>query len=149
MHPDVNVQSAVFPHVSLADLEKVAAALIGLMGSIRVCILTGEMGSGKTTLIKAIGRVLAVEDTMSSPTFSLVNEYRTKAGNNVYHFDLYRLKSEQEAFDVGVEEYFYSGNYCFVEWPEKVSALLPDTYAEIKIEVVDSAHRKIEFLIHG
>lgn len=149
MHPDVNVRSAVFPHVSLADLEKVAGELIGLMGHVRVCILTGEMGSGKTTLVKALGNTLGVDDTMSSPTFSLVNEYHTHSDNKIYHFDLYRLKSEREAFDIGIEEYFYSGNFCFVEWPEKVSALLPDTYAEIKIEVVESAHRKIEFLIHG
>lgn len=149
MHPDVNVQSAVFPHVSLADLEKVAGELIGLMADVRVCILTGEMGSGKTTLVKAIGHILEVNDTMSSPTFSLVNEYQTQSGNKIYHFDLYRLKSDREAFDIGVEEYFYSGHFCFVEWPEKVSMWLPDTYAEIKIEVADVAHRKIELLIHG
>ena len=149
MHPDVKVQTTVFPLVSLAALQTVASTLLGLLGDVKVCIVTGEMGSGKTTLVKALGNVLGVDDTMSSPTFSLVNEYHTLSGKKIYHFDLYRLKSEREAYDIGAEEYFYSGDYCFVEWPEKITALLPETYAEIKIEVVDNLHRKIEFLIHG
>jgi len=149
MHPDVKVHSAVFPLVSLADLQTVASTLMGLLGDVKICIVTGEMGSGKTTLVKALGRILGVDDTMSSPTFSLINEYHTSLGKKIYHFDLYRLKSDREAYDIGADEYFYSGNYCFVEWPEKIRALLPYTYAEIKIEVVDNVHRKIEFLIHG
>ncbi len=149
MHPDVKVQATVFTPISLADLQNVASKLLALLGDIRICIVTGEMGSGKTSLVKAFGRALGVDDTMSSPTFSLVNEYHTSSGKKIYHFDLYRLKSEREAYDIGAEEYFYSGDYCFVEWPDKVTSLLPNTYAEVKIEVVDHVHRKIEFLIHG
>ncbi|MBX2962427.1 MAG: tRNA (adenosine(37)-N6)-threonylcarbamoyltransferase complex ATPase subunit type 1 TsaE [Cyclobacteriaceae bacterium] len=133
----------------LADLKEVANKLIGLLGDVRVCVLSGEMGSGKTTLVKTFGNALQVTDSMNSPTFSLINEYNTLSGNKIYHFDLYRLKSEREAFDIGVEDYLYSGAYCFVEWPEKMMAMLPPRYAEIKIDVLDQTHRKIECIIHG
>lgn len=91
------------------------------------------MGSGKTTFIKAVGHVLGVQEGMSSPTFSIVNEYETASGEKLYHFDFYRLKNELEAYDIGTEEYFDSGNYCFVEWPDKITGLLPEKYVEVSI----------------
>ena len=100
------------------------------------------MGAGKTTFIKAICTELGVKGRMSSPTFSLINEYLTSSGQKIYHFDFYRIKSEKEAFDLGYEEYFYSGNYCFIEWPDKIENLLPENCAKVKIEVVGN-ERKI------
>jgi tRNA threonylcarbamoyladenosine biosynthesis protein TsaE len=99
----------------------------------RVWWFEGEMGAGKTTLIKALCHELGVLDTVQSPTFSLVNEYRTQAGKAIYHFDFYRIKSEEEALDLGYEEYFYSGNYCFVEWGIKIEDLFPPSYLKISI----------------
>ncbi len=149
MYPDVRVHPAEFSRVSLTELDTVAGELLKQLGDVKVCVLKGEMGSGKTTLIKAIGRALHVEDTMGSPTFSLVNEYQTLSGKKIYHFDLYRLKSVHEAVDIGAEEYFYSGAYCFVEWPEKIYSLLPEVYGVIRIAVEDEKHRNIQLLIHG
>jgi tRNA threonylcarbamoyladenosine biosynthesis protein TsaE len=101
------------------------------------------MGAGKTTLIKSICKVLGVKDNVSSPTFSLVNEYHTIKGEIVYHFDFYRIKSEEEASDIGVDEYFYSDEYCFVEWPSMIPSLWPDEYVMINIEIISEKERKI------
>jgi tRNA threonylcarbamoyladenosine biosynthesis protein TsaE len=139
----------IFREVTVNGLPEVARRIVELMDNCRVAIFQGEMGSGKTTLIKAIGGVLNVQDTMSSPTFSIVNEYRTSGGGVIYHFDLYRIKSEAEARDIGTEEYLYSGKYCFIEWAEKIQSLLPNQYAVIAIETTDASHRTIEFSIHG
>lgn len=98
---------------------------------------------GKTTLIKELCRQLGVKENVSSPTFSIVNEYAAKEGN-IYHFDFYRLKDEQEAFDFGYEEYFYSGEYCFVEWPEKIENLLPEDAVSISITANSEGERTIE-----
>jgi tRNA threonylcarbamoyladenosine biosynthesis protein TsaE len=149
MHPDVIPQALIFKQVTLDGIGEVAKKLVETMGAIRVCALEGEMGAGKTTLVRAIGHVLEVSDAMSSPTFSIVNEYHTAGGGTVYHFDFYRVKNEAEAYDVGAEEYFYSGNYCFIEWPEKIPSLLPEAYAYVKIFVNDSSHRTIEISLHG
>ena len=92
-----------------------------------VWLFYGEMGAGKTTLIKALCQAWEVEDTVSSPTFALVNEYRTSKGQVVYHFDFYRIEDEEEATDIGLEEYFYSQRYCLVEWPTKIRNLLPES----------------------
>ena len=102
--------------------------------------LSGEMGAGKTTLIKAMVRYLGSEDNVTSPTFSLVNEYKIPEGerDTVYHFDFYRIKSLEEVYDIGYEEYFYSNQYCFIEWPHKVESLLPENYIEIQISRVPS-----------
>ncbi len=97
----------------------------------------GKMGVGKTTLIKELCRVLGVEDNVCSPTFAIVNEYSDREGEPVYHFDFYRLKSVAEAYDIGYEEYFYSGHYCFTEWTEKVEELLPERYVRVEIEETD------------
>ena len=100
------------------------------------------MGAGKTTFIKAICHELGVTDAVSSPTFSIVNEY-IGANIGVYHFDFYRLKNQNEALDMGYEEYFYSGHYCFIEWPEKIPDMLPAHYVSIKIEVLNDDARAI------
>lgn len=146
MHPDVKGQ--VFEKVVLADLENVGRELMQAVGGITMIAFHGEMGSGKTTFIKAIGKVLGVKDVMSSPTFSIVNEYLTKGENKIFHFDFYRIKNETEAFDIGTEEYFDSGHYCFVEWPEKIPSLLPHKYADVFITINDTTHRTIAFSIH-
>jgi tRNA threonylcarbamoyladenosine biosynthesis protein TsaE len=146
MHPEVTRQA--FEKVTLADLEKVSSELMQAAGSLSVFVFHGDMGSGKTTFVKAICQFLGVADTMSSPTFSIVNEYQTKKGKTIFHFDFYRIKNETEAYDIGVEEYFDSGHYCFVEWPEKIPTLLPIRYGEVFISINDSTHRTIAFSIH-
>lgn len=149
MYPDIRTQAAVFHRVTLQGLDAVALRLLELMGPLRVCTIRGEMGAGKTTFVKALGRALSVTDSQSSPSFSIVNEYHTASGNSVFHFDFYRIRSEAEALDIGVEEYFYSGNYCFIEWPEYVSNLLPEVYMDTEIRMEDLTHRTIEISLHG
>ena len=100
---------------SLADLKKIASQFLADFAPSRIFAFHGDLGAGKTTFIKAICASLGVKDAMSSPSFSLVNEYHDEKGNSIYHFDLYRLKSPEEAFEIGMEEYLYSGNYCFIE----------------------------------
>jgi tRNA threonylcarbamoyladenosine biosynthesis protein TsaE len=117
------------------QLEGAAQVLLGEFKNNRVFIFSGTLGSGKTTFIKYICKVLGVKAGISSPTFSLVNEYECTDGSVVYHFDFYRIKDIQEAYDIGYEEYFYSGHYCFIEWPEKIQGLVPPDAIEIKIEV--------------
>ena len=110
----------------------------------RVWLFEGAMGAGKTTLIKALCRALGVVSLVQSPTFSLVNEYTTHEGKPVYHFDCYRLRNEAEALDLGIEEYFDSGNYCFVEWPERITALWPATYYQIRLTADRDERRTVE-----
>ena len=101
------------------------------------------MGAGKTTLIKSLCAALGVKDNVTSPTFSIVNEYQASGNQKVYHFDFYRLKNQTEALDMGYEEYFYSDAYCFVEWPEMIPDLLPDHYINIKISLAGNNSREI------
>ena len=117
----------------LEDIDDAARELLSFSKESKVFAFYGEMGAGKTTFIKAICKQLKVEDNVSSPTFSLVNEYRNKKGEKIFHFDFYRIKNENEAYDMGYEEYFYSGNHCFIEWPEKIHNLLPPNYVLIRI----------------
>lgn len=124
---------------SLADLEKTAGEFLSDFSTSRIFAFHGELGAGKTTFIKALCEYLGVKDAMSSPSFSLVNEYRDALNNPVYHFDLYRLKSSEEAFDIGMEEYLYSGNYCFVEWPERAEELLPEETIHVTIKSIGEA----------
>lgn len=118
-----------------SQLPAAASQLLQLCSNDRVFAFRGEMGAGKTTFIKAICRELGVADNMSSPTFSLVNEYRSQNGEPVYHFDFYRIKNESEAYDLGYEDYLYSGFYCFIEWPEKIPGLLPGESVQVEIRV--------------
>lgn len=129
---------------NLEELPKVAQALLNYANDQNFFIFEGEMAAGKTTFIKAFCEALGVTDVVSSPTFSIVNEYESNHGP-VYHFDFYRLKNPQEAYDIGYEEYFYSGNYCLVEWPSKVEELLPEKYIKIQITVTDNEQRLFEF----
>ena len=127
---------------SLDELYATAESILSFAPHNRVFLFYGDMGAGKTTLIKSLCKALGVTDNISSPTFAIVNEYRA-ANNTVYHFDFYRLKTQTEAMDMGFEEYFYSGNYCFIEWPDKVPELLPESYVSIKIQVVEDGARHI------
>jgi len=127
---------------SVNELAKAAENILDFAGEERVFLFFGEMGAGKTTLIKQLCQVLGVTDTASSPTFSIVNEYNAASGV-VFHFDFYRLKHETEALDLGYEDYFYSGNYCFIEWPEKIPNLLPNKSVTVKISVNDNEERII------
>ncbi len=129
---------------SLNELPDLAKNLLKAAGNERFFLIKGPMGAGKTSLIKALCLELGSNDLVSSPTFSIVNEYHCPNGN-IYHFDFYRIKSLQEAFDIGYEEYFYSGDYCFVEWPEIIAEILPDHYFEVKIEVLSQQERRFEF----
>lgn len=128
---------------SLHGLEKAAKKLISEFPDQRVFAFYGKMGAGKTTFIQAICRQLGTTDNITSPTFALINEYRTPGNESLFHFDFYRIKNLEEAFDLGYEDYFYSGNYCFIEWPEKIESLLPGKVVEVKIEVTEDESRKL------
>ena len=131
---------------SIEDIEQVARAILKEARKNKVVCFRGAMGTGKTTLIAEICKQLKVEDRISSPTFSLVNEYFSSTEGTIFHFDFYRIDSEEEALDMGVEEYLYSNAFCFLEWPEKIENLLPLHYLEVTIEQ-DKEHR-IYKLIH-
>ncbi len=117
------------------ELHTIASALIKYHEDKRIFAFHGEMGAGKTTFIKTICEYLEVTDTVSSPTFAIVNEYLTKDSGSVYHFDLYRIKAWTEMLEIGYEDYFYSGNYCLLEWPEKIVNLLPEETVHVDIVV--------------
>lgn len=126
----------------LNELKEAAHNVINTYPEERIFLFYGNMGAGKTTFINELCLALGVIGHTSSPTFSIVNEYPIPAGN-IFHFDFYRLKSEMEALDMGYEEYFYSGDYCFVEWSEKIPNLLPLNYVKVAIEVTENQHRLI------
>ncbi|MEE4287073.1 MAG: tRNA (adenosine(37)-N6)-threonylcarbamoyltransferase complex ATPase subunit type 1 TsaE [Mariniphaga sp.] len=128
---------------SIKALEKAAKKLIEKFPEQRVFAFYGKMGAGKTTFIQAVCRELGTPDNVTSPTFAIINEYKTEAGNSIFHFDFYRIKDLEEAYDLGYEDYFYSGNYCLIEWPEKIEALLPQNVVEVKIEVQENGNRLI------
>ena len=127
---------------SLDELKDVAEAVIESLDGRNVVALFGAMGAGKTTLISAIMEHLGSTDNVTSPTFALVNQYSTAANEPVYHFDFYRINRIEEAFDMGYEEYFYSGDLCLVEWPELVEQLLPEDAMVVRIEVLSPTERK-------
>ena len=129
---------------SVAELPAAAIAIINYSDDQNIFLFYGEMGTGKTTLIKSLCECMGVTEPVTSPTFSIVNEY---IGENekIYHFDFYRLKNETEALDMGYEEYFYSGAYCFIEWPEKIPGLLPEHY--IRISISETADNLREIII--
>lgn len=132
-------QTEEIEYSELSEIDKVAEKIISFAGSQKVWIFEGEMGAGKTTLIKAICRHFKVTDNVTSPTFSLVNEYRSPDQTPFYHFDFYRLNHESEALDIGVEEYLYSGNHCFIEWPSKIESLLPAELIKINILLLENS----------
>ncbi len=130
---------------SLQELDNAAAQFLELAGERAVIAFSGEMGTGKTTFIQALCRKLGVKVEVNSPTFSLVNEYFTPVGNSIFHFDLYRIETPDELFDMGYEEYFYSGFLCLIEWPEKARNLIPDDALWVNIVVGENEARLIQF----
>jgi tRNA threonylcarbamoyladenosine biosynthesis protein TsaE len=127
-------------------LDAAAAKLLKLTIPARIYAFYGAMGSGKTTIIKAICKFLGATDIVTSPTFTLVNEYKTVSGDSLYHIDFYRIKKQEEAFDFGIEEYFSSGSYCFIEWPEMIENILPAGIVRISITVGSNEERILNFL---
>ncbi|MEN9655455.1 MAG: tRNA ((37)-N6)-threonylcarbamoyltransferase complex ATPase subunit type 1 TsaE [Bacteroidota bacterium] len=128
---------------TIDQLESVAQQIIAQQPQ-KVILFHGEMGVGKTTLIKQLCKTLGVLEATSSPTFSLVNEYEIANNQLVYHFDFYRLKNEMEALDMGADDYFYSGNWCFIEWAEKIPNLIPDEHSVITIELLPDGKRQLQ-----
>jgi len=128
----------------LNNIQQPARKFINLFDRYSVFAFYGSMGAGKTTFIKAVCEILGVKDTVNSPTFSIINEYEAADGRVLYHFDCYRINKLQEAIDLGAEDYFYSGKICFIEWPEKIEALLPDSTVKVNINELDNGKRKIE-----
>ncbi len=132
----------------LADLDDVANQIRQHAGAHRVWLLSGDLGVGKTTLLKSIARSFSITDAISSPTFGLVNEYRDIEGDVYYHFDFYRIDDVREVVDIGFDEYLYSGAYCFIEWPEKIEALLPEQFVLIRIKEQSPDMRRFEIDIY-
>lgn len=126
------------PRVSLKELPAAAQTILDNLGDETLIAFYGEMGAGKTTLIKEICRQLGSDDNITSPTFALMNEYRTGSGQKIFHFDFYRINSISEAYDMGYEDFFYSDSLCLVEWPEKIKQLLPQNCLSIFITVEDN-----------
>lgn len=133
--------------VKLQDLPTVASELLKITSE-KVWLIDGEMGAGKTTLIKELCVQLGVTTVTSSPTFSIVNEYTTGSGEKIFHFDFYRIKNVNEALDIGVEEYLDSGRYCFIEWSEKILPLIPVPNMNVIISALSSDTRLIEYKLH-
>lgn len=128
---------------TIKSLSGIARELIEKFPEQRVFAFYGKMGAGKTTFIQAVCKELGSTDNVISPTFALINEYKTETMHSIFHFDFYRIEDMEEAFDLGYEDYFYSGEYCLIEWPEKIEPLLPDDFVEVKIEVQDNGERLI------
>ena len=128
---------------STDTIHDTARKFIEGIGDRRVFAFNGKMGAGKTTFIKAICEVMGVQETVNSPTFSIVNEYEAADGRIIYHFDCYRINTVQEALDLGAEEYLYSGNLCFIEWSENIAPILPDSLVNVDIEEVENGKREI------
>jgi tRNA threonylcarbamoyladenosine biosynthesis protein TsaE len=137
------MDSKIYHSSSIEDLSVLSAQILTDCQQSRIFTFYGQLGAGKTTLIKSLCVALGYQEDVTSPTFSLVNEY-TIAQNKIYHMDLYRLKNIEEALDIGLEEYLYSGYYCFIEWPQVAIELLSEPYYVIKIEVEKNRQRKIE-----
>ena len=132
---------------NIEDLNVVAKDILLFIYPNKKIAFHGNLGVGKTTLIKALSLQLGVSDLVQSPTFSIVNEYKIELSNDkIFHFDFYRIKDEKEVYDIGYEDYFYSDNYCFIEWPEKIMNLINDEMVKIKICLEDNI-RKIEVII--
>jgi tRNA threonylcarbamoyladenosine biosynthesis protein TsaE len=127
------------------DIRKAAKQFVEEMGENTIFAFYGKMGAGKTTFIKAVCEELGVDDTVTSPTFAIVNEYEAADGRPIYHFDFYRIKKVTEAYDMGCEEYFYSGHPCFIEWPELIEEVLPEETVNVTIEALPDGERRLVF----
>ena len=131
---------------NVEQLNSIAKQILDYTSTHKKFAFYGEMGVGKTTLIKALSLQLGVTEIVSSPTFSIVNEYQADESTKIYHFDFYRIEDEREAYDMGYEEYFFSNAYCFIEWPEKIPNLIEEDMVQIKMSVVENK-RRIELII--
>ncbi len=129
---------------SLDTIRDTAREFINNMGERTVFAFYGAMGAGKTTFVKAVCEELGVKDVVNSPTFAIINEYEVDGKAPIFHFDFYRINKPEEAFDFGYEDYFYSGSICFIEWPEKIEALLPENCVKVTIEELADGSREIE-----
>jgi len=129
---------------TIEELPEIANSIVSFAGTNKIWLFYGEMGSGKTTVIKQICDLLRVRENVSNPTYSIVNEYQNEAGEIFYHFDFYRIRNEAEAFDIGYEDYFFSGNRCFIEWPEKIPNLIPEASLKIEISMLENSSRLIQ-----
>jgi len=127
-----------------SQLNKAAGQFIKLTLGKKIFAFYGAMGAGKTTIIKSVCESLGAVDIVTSPTFTLVNEYKTGDGRSIYHIDFYRIRKTEEVFDFGIEEYFSSGSYCFMEWPELIEDLLPEETVKVRIIVSDTGERTLE-----
>jgi len=130
---------------TLENINTAARQFLPLIENNKIIAFYGEMGAGKTTFIKALCAELGVIDTVSSPSFALVNEYKTRHGSEIYHFDFYRIEKIEEVFDLGYEDYFFSQKLCLIEWPEKIEAILPENTLRIKINVEKNKARTLHF----
>lgn len=131
---------------NLEGIDNAAREFVAGMGKSRVFAFYGKMGAGKTTFIKAVCEQLGVEDVITSPTFAIVNEYTSEtSGDTIYHFDFYRIKKLDEVYDMGYEEYFYSGSLCFIEWPEQIESLLPEDATKVTIKENEDGSRSVIF----
>ena len=131
---------------TLADINEAAKQFIANMGDSKVFAFYGKMGAGKTTFVKAVCEELGVDDVITSPTFAIVNEYQSATtGDSIFHFDFYRIKKLEEVYDMGYEDYFYSGSLCFLEWPELIEELLPEDAVKVTIEETPDGSRLIKF----
>jgi tRNA threonylcarbamoyladenosine biosynthesis protein TsaE len=128
---------------NLTELPQIAAELLASFPDSRVFAFWGKMGAGKTTFIKELCHQLGATDIVQSPSFTIINEYKTRSGDPLFHFDFYRIRKQEEVMDIGYEEYFFSGNYCFIEWPEKIEQLLPE--AIVRVRISGDGEREIEF----
>lgn len=146
---DKEALAGSYDDVSAADLERVAKALILHAGGFRIWTFSGDLGSGKTTLIRSLCQALNVKSPVRSPTFSIIHEYTREMGEKVYHADFYRVSNETEALETGIEEYMNTGSYCFIEWPNPVKDLLPSKFVSVKIEAQPDNLRKIVQYLHG
>ena len=130
---------------SLEQIHEAAQEFVAAMGNHTVFAFYGQMGAGKTTFVKAVCECLGVEDVINSPTFAIVNEYRSGSGELIYHFDFYRIKKLEEVYDMGYEDYFYSGALCFIEWPELIEELLPADAVKVSIVEAEDGSRTVSF----
>jgi tRNA threonylcarbamoyladenosine biosynthesis protein TsaE len=130
---------------SLSEIDKVAVQILEKKPE-KIIVFKGEMGVGKTTLIKQLCKKLGVIENTSSPTFSIVNEYQTIDNHTIYHFDFYRINNENEALNIGVDDYFYSNDWCFIEWAEKIPSLIPENHSIIEINLLENNERKLNFI---
>jgi len=140
---------STFMSNTVDDLDLVAKGIIEYAQEAEIWLFLGEMGAGKTTVIKSICRELGVVDAVKSPTFSIVNEYLTHKDETIYHFDFYRIAHVDEALNIGIEEYFDSGNICLIEWPENIESILPEQFVRIDIQENEDKTRSFKISTHG